>query len=766
MNVKDLIAQMTLEEKAGMCSGADFWHLKGVERLGIPGVMVSDGPHGLRKQVEGGDHLGINDSIEAVCFPAGCATTSSFDRDLIRKMGEVIGNECQAEKVSVVLGPAANMKRSPLCGRNFEYMSEDPYLAGEMAASYINGVQSKHIGVSMKHFALNNQEHERMSISSEVDERTMREIYLTAFEKAVKQAQPKTIMNSYNRINGVFASENHWLLTEVLRDEWGFQGYVMTDWGAENERVPGLKAGQDLEMPGGNPDNDRLIVEAVRNGELDEAVLDQAVERILNVVFDYAEHIDEKAVFDREADHEKAVAIAQECMVLLKNEEAVLPLKKGEEGILFVGGFAKAPRFQGGGSSHINCHKIDSAFEESRSFADIAYAEGFDTKGDNYDEALQTEAVEKAKKASKIVIFAGLPDVFESEGYDRSHMRMPDCQNQLISKIAEVNPNVIVVLHNGSPVEMPWVSEVKGILEAYIAGEGCGKAVTRILFGEVNPSGHLAETFPVKLEDNPSYLDFPGRDGAVRYGEGIFIGYRYYDQKKMDVLFPFGHGLSYTEFGLSNLKLSSGSIKDTDGLSVTVDVTNTGDVKGKAVVQLYVSDLTGEAIRPQAELKGFSKVELEAGETKVVTMKLDRRSFAYYKTKIHDWYVPSGEYEIRVGFSSRDIALTEKVQVTSTTEIPFRAHPNTMLGELMQYPELMPKLQETMGALMGMLTGESAEEKADGDTAGEEKDRAVSDDMGDAMMRYMPLRALRSFGPVTNENIRQMVDMINESVKS
>ena len=473
--IKDLIAKMTLEEKAAMCSGADFWHTESCERLGIPASMVSDGPHGLRKQDDKADHLGVNESIKAVCFPAGCGTAASFNRDLLYHMGETLGNECQAEGVSVILGPAVNIKRSPLCGRNFEYYSEDPLVASEIAGSLIRGVQSKHVGTSLKHFLANNQETRRMSVNEIIDERTLNEIYLAAFEGAVKKAKPWTVMCSYNRINGTYTAAHHKYLTETLRDKWGFDGYVMSDWGAVNDRVEDLKAGLDLEMPSSMGVNDQLIVEAVQNGTLEEQVLDTAVERILNIVYRYNENRDTEAVFDLDHDHEVAKKVAEETIVLLKNEN-VLPLTEGEE-IAFIGKYAKKPRYQGGGSSHINSHKITGALDaaEAAGNTHIVYAQGFDDKEDKTDEVLLAEAVETAKKAKAAVIFAGLPDAFESEGFDRKHMRMPDCQNELIERVAAVQPNTIVVLHNGAPVEMPWADRVKGILEAYLGGQAGGR---------------------------------------------------------------------------------------------------------------------------------------------------------------------------------------------------------------------------------------------------------------------------------------------------
>ena len=748
-DVKEIVRQMTLEEKAGMCSGKDFWHLKSVERLGIPEVMVSDGPHGLRKQAENGDHLGINESIKAVCFPAACATACSFDRDLLEEMGAALGTECQAENVSVLLGPAVNIKRSPLCGRNFEYFSEDPYLAGQMAKAHITGVQKEGVGTSIKHFAANNQEYHRMSASSEVDERTLREIYLAAFETPVKEAKPKTVMCSYNRINGVFASENPWLLDEVLRKEWGYEGYVMSDWGAVNDRVPGLKAGLELEMPASGGETDRQIVEAVKNGTLKEEVLDQAVERILNVIFDYVDHRKD-AVFDMEKDHALAEKVETESMVLLKND-GILPLKKGVRAA-FIGVFAKTPRYQGGGSSHINSFRVTGALEAAEKMADLTYAEGYRLKEDVIDEVLVAEAVEAAKSAEVAVIFAGLPDAFESEGYDRTHMRMPDSQNYLIHEVCKVQPNVVVVLHNGSPVEMPWAEEVSGILEAYLGGQGVGTAEVRILFGEANPCGKLAETIPYKLSDNPSYLNFPGDGETVAYREGIFVGYRYYDRKEMPVRYPFGYGLSYTEFSYSNLQLDKSSMKDTDTLTVSVDITNTGKRAGKEIVQLYVADRTGSADRPVRELKNFAKVSLEPGETETVRMELNKRSFAWYNVKLHDWYAASGTYEIQIGKSSREIVLCDTVELTTDVKVPMEIHKNTTVGQLLRKPDMAQVLQEALSEMMSTM----------GAGGGEASTEAISPEMIRGMMESMPLRGLRSFAGMSEEALNRLVEKLRE----
>lgn len=750
--IKELVSKMTLEEKAAMCSGADFWHTEAVERLGIPASMVSDGPHGLRKQDDKADHLGVNESIKAVCFPAGCGTAASFNRELLKEMGEALGNECQAEGVSVILGPAVNIKRSPLCGRNFEYYSEDPCLATEIAGALIHGVQSKNVGTSIKHFLANNQETRRLSSDSRVDERTLHEIYLAAFEGAVTKEKPWTVMCSYNRINGTYAAENHKYLTEVLRDQWKFDGYVMSDWGAVNNRVADLKAGLDLEMPASGGTNDQLIVRAVQSGALEESVVDKAVERILNIVFRYEEHRDKTAVFDRDKDHELARKVAQETIVLLKNE-GVLPLEEKKQ-IAFIGKYVKKPRYQGGGSSHINSHKVTAAWDVIKDMPNVSYAQGFVDDKDQTDEAMLEEAVQTAAKADVAVIFAGLPDSFESEGYDRTHMRMPDCQNELIAKVAAVQPNTIVVLHNGSPVEMPWADQVKGIVEAYLGGQAVGGAVCDILFGKVNPSGRLPETFPKKLEDNPSYLSYIGEGDMVEYREGIFVGYRYYDKKKMDVLFPFGYGLSYTAFDYSNLRVDKKKFKDTDTVTVTVDVTNTGKMAGKEVVQLYVADKESTVIRPEKELRDFAKVELMPGETKTVSFTLGKRAFAYYNTTIHDWHVETGEFVIQIGRSSRDIVLQETVTVESTVKIPFVYTTDTTLGDVMKNP----KAYEIVKSLFekSMFDTDSAEER------GEASSEAISDDMNEAMLIYTPLRGPVSFGgEVSMEDIQKLVDQMN-----
>lgn len=745
-DLKKIISQMTLEEKVGLCSGFDFWRLKSIERLGIPTVMLSDGPHGLRKQSDDAEYTDINNSIEAICFPSGVTTACSFNRDLLYQLGDILGEECQAENIAVLLGPAINIKRSPLGGRNFEYFSEDPYLTGELASMYIKGVQSHQVGTSLKHFACNNQETRRMTASSEVDERTLREIYLAGFEKAVKEAKPWTVMAAYNRINGVFASESPYLLTDILRKEWGFTGYVVSDWGAVNDRVAGLKAGLDLEMPGSRGTNDKKIKRAIENHTLDEEILDQSVERILTKIFEYVDNKKE-VVFNKESHHQVARQLANESAVLLKNDGA-LPLSSTDCKIAFIGDFAKHPRIQGGGSSHIKAFKVSSALDAVSVVCPVQFAQGFLTHIDETEPDLLNEAIELAKSSDVAVIFAGLPDAFESEGYDRQHMKLPNCQNELIEKVCAVQPNTVVVLHNGSPVEMPWVNKVNAILEMYLGGEAVGEAAIDLLFGRVNPSGKLAETFPIRLEDNPSYLSYQVVDDKIYYDEKLFVGYRYYDTKEIPVLFPFGHGCSYTTFEYSHLVVNETSIRDDESLTLSFEVTNTGDVFGKEVVQLYVQDLTHSVIRPIKELKNFEKISLEPNETKIVTFTLSKRDFAYYETRISDWYVSTGNYRLLVGASSRDIRLQKTIFIESTKNLPFEITANTTFGDLMKHPELNTVISGLLEAM-----GEESEEGA------------ISKDMKLAMIYDMPIRALRSFQGVDNYIIESLITTLNQLIK-
>ncbi|MEK4517717.1 glycoside hydrolase family 3 C-terminal domain-containing protein [Paenibacillus sp. FSL H8-0122] len=729
--LQKLISQMTLEEKAGLCSGLDFWNTKGIERLGIPSVMVTDGPHGLRKQQGDADHLGLNNSVPATCFPSAAGLASSWDRDLIFRVGEALGTECQVENVAVLLGPGNNIKRSPLNGRNFEYFSEDPFLASEMAANHVKGVQSQGVGTSLKHFAANNQEHRRMSVDAVIDERTLREIYLASFEGTVKQSQPWSVMCSYNQVNGEYASESYELLTKVLREEWGFEGFVVSDWGAVNERVKALAAGLELEMPSSAGIGDAKIVAAVKSGELAMETLDLAVERILAFIFKSVENRNPHAVFDPEKHHQLAREVARESMVLLKNEGGILPLVKSGR-IAVIGEFAKQPRYQGGGSSHVNPSRMDDAFVELQAVAGDAasflYAQGYELESDDINADLLREACDTAAKADAAVLFLGLPDRYESEGYDRSHLLLPASHKALIEAVAEVQSEIIVVLSNGAPVEMPWLHRAKAVLEGYLGGQAFGGAVADLLFGDVSPSGKLAETFPMKLSDNPSFLNFPGEGDTVEYKEGLFVGYRYYDKKEIEPLFPFGFGLSYTEFEYSNLVLDQTRIQDTDTVQVSVTVKNTGSRTGKEVVQLYVSDMESSVIRPLQELKGFAKIELQPGEERIVTFTLDKRSFAYYNVKLADWHVESGMFTISVGSSSRDIRLSTQLELESTVKLSGRFHRNTTVGDLLANP-LTEEKAKSFSSVFGLE-----------DVLGDNPEMLL------AMMKYMPLRAMIGFG--------------------
>lgn len=754
-NIDEIVKQMTLEEKAGMCTGLNFWNLKGVERLGVPSIMVTDGPHGLRKQRQGADHLGVFDSVPATCFPSAAGLASSWDRELVRQVGVALGEECQAEDVAVLLGPGANIKRSPVCGRNFEYFSEDPYLSSELAVSHIQGVQSQGVGTSLKHFAANNQEHRRMTTDAIIDERTLREIYLASFEGAVKKGQPWTVMCSYNQVNGVYASENSRLLTDILKDEWGHEGFVVSDWGAVNQRDDALAAGMELEMPSSNGLGERKVVEAVQSGKLAEEALDRAVARILRMIFMAVDHKKENAVYDVKEHHALAREVAGESMVLLKNEDRLLPLGQDSK-IAVIGAFAKTPRFQGGGSSHINPTRLDTPYEEiaalSAHESNVTYAQGYSLESDAMDEALIQEALQAARQGQAAVVIAGLPDRYESEGYDRTHLSLPENQLRLINAIAEVQDNIVVVLLNGSPVEMPWLHQVKAVIEGYLGGQAVGGAIADVLFGKKNPSGKLAETFPVKLSDNPSYLNFPGEGDRVEYKEGIFVGYRYYDKKEMKTLFPFGHGLSYTTFEYSDLQLSRTELKDNETVEVSVTVTNTGTLAGKEIVQLYVRDVESKVIRPEKELKGFAKVNLQPGEHKTITFTLNKRSFAYYNVDLQDWHVESGSFEILVGKSSQEIVLRDTLQVESTVRLKKTYSLNSTVGDLLSDPVT----SETIGQLLRKF-------QEDSPMSGMADDDSFSDLLA-AMMKDMPLRNLLAFGggAVKEETLLQLLDELNQ----
>lgn len=751
MDVERILSQMTLEEKAGLCSGQDFWRTKPVERLGVPSVMMCDGPHGLRKQVGEGDHLGINESIETNCYPSASALAASFDREVLRSLGTALGQECQAEDVAMLLGPGLNMKRSPLCGRNFEYFSEDPYLAGELGAAYVQALQAQGVSACVKHFAANNQETRRMSGSSQVDQRTLHEIYLPAFEAAVKKGGARGVMCAYNAINDTFCAENKELLTDILRKKWGYRGFVVTDWGAVKDRVKGLLAGLDLEMPGGPGVQDQKIVDAVKSGALDEAVLDEAAGNVLRFVLESRERRMPETQIDRTAHAALSGALAEKCAVLLKNEDAVLPIGSGAKAA-FIGEFAAKPRYQGAGSSHINVPHALSALEAAEG-RNVVYAQGYDLHTEEHASELLAQAVETARGADVAVVFAGLPDSFETEGCDRESLAMPANQNALIEAVAAANPNTVVVLHGGSAMELPWLDRVKAVLYVALGGESVGAAAVRLLYGEANPSGKLAETWPKKLADNPSYLNFPGEDGAVTYAEGIFIGYRYYDKKEMDVLFPFGYGLSYTRFQYSDLRLDRAEMADTDTLTVTCRVKNVGGVPGAEAVQLYVRDEESSVRRPIRELKGFDKVFLAPGEEKELRFALDKRAFAYYEPKLHDWFVESGRFFVEIGASSRDIRLSGEVNVTGTAELPIRYTRQSTVGDLMKSSRGRDFFTRMMAARRGHA------EAAMEDNArhmGEGSERMVQ-----SMMQEMPLGALVTYGAMTFEQLDGLIAMLN-----
>lgn len=711
-DIQAILKQMTLEEKAALCTGASAWTTPPIERLGVPAITMTDGPHGVRR-VADVNSLSAQ-TLPATCFPTASCQASTWNVDLIYQMAQAIAEECIALKVDIVLGPGNNMKRTPLCGRNFEYYSEDPYLAGEMASSHIRGVQSKGVGTSLKHFAVNNQEFKRFSINAEVDERTLREIYLSAFETAVKKAKPWTVMCAYNKLNGPYCSEHHQLLVEILKQEWEFDGLVVSDWGAVHDRVAALQGGCDLEMPGPQPRRVQAVVEAVRSGALDEAVLDEAVRRILNIIFKAAE-TPKGGTFDIDAHHELARKIAAEGMVLLKNN-GILPLKQVRR-MAVIGRSAMHPHFQGGGSSHINPTRVSIPFQELQKAApeaELTYAEGYPAD-DSYQPAWIDQAVEHARSADVALLFIALPGYKESEGYDRPDLDLTTQQIALIKAVSHAQPNTVVILNNGSAVTMSeWIHGPAAILEGWMMGQAGGAAIADLLFGKVNPSGKLAETFPLKLSDTPAYLNYPGENGVVRYGEGLYIGYRYYDAREMPVLFPFGYGLSYTTFTYSNPRVSATTFKDVEGVVVSVDVTNTGSLPGKEVVQVYVHDRKSTLARPPKELKGFAKVELQPGETKTVSIPLDFRAFAFYHPGHQRWVTEDGEFDILIGASSADIRCTQTVTLQSTLRLPSLLNRESTAREWMEDPLGRPvfepvfrQISDEMRRLMGASGPES-----------------------------------------------------------
>ena len=671
----DVLGQLTLEEKASLTLGSDFWHTASVARLSVPALMVADGPHGLRKQPEDVDLAGIGGSVPATCFPPAVTLGSSWDEELVRQVGVALGTEAAAEQVSVLLGPGLNIKRSPLCGRNFEYLSEDPHLSGVLGGALVAGIQSTGTGACVKHFAANNQETDRLRVSADVDERTLREIYLAGFEHIIRTARPWTVMCSYNKINDVYASQHHWLLTEVLRDEWGFDGLVMSDWGAVVDRVAALAAGLDLEMPPSLGVGDVQIVEAVRAGRLDEAILDTAVTRLLQLVSRAAAQ-DRPESLDFAAHHALARRAAAESAVLLEND-GILPLSPDLATIAVIGEFARTPRFQGAGSSQVNPTQIEAALPaliEALPATSITFAAGFRLDGkDDPDGTLVTEAVSAARQADAVICFLGLPAGAESEGFDRTHLDLPADQLALLEQLAAVNPRIVVVLSNGSAViTSTWRSHAAAILECWLTGQAGGGAVADLLTGKVNPAGHLAETIPLALGDNPASLNFPGELGHVRYGEGVFVGYRGFDATARAVSYPFGYGLSYTSFALANLSTSvTGSVAADDlRIELSFVLSNTGNVAGHAVAQVYLGDPAASVARPPRELRGFRKLFLQPGQSRPVRLELTARDLAYWSTALHRWVVEAGTFTIDVGFSVREIALTASIEVDAPSVAP------------------------------------------------------------------------------------------------
>lgn len=669
MENESILRRLTLHEKAELCTGKDVWHLNGAERLGIPSITLTDGPHGLSLKKSDSD---VTKDVTATCFPSAVTTAASWDRDLLYRMGEAMGRECLSKKVSIILGPGVNIKRSPLCGRSFEYFSEDPLVAGELAASLINGIQSKGVGTSLKHFAVNSQERRRLVIDSVVDERALREIYLTAFEIAVKKAQPWTVMSAYNRTNGEYCTENGYLQNKILREEWGFEGAVMSDWGAVNNRVKGIINGCDLEMPSSYGYATKKICEAVKSGTLDVKHLDTAADRILTLI-NKACKATEGCTFDKKEHHRLASEIYEGCVVLLKNDCNTLPLSR-DKTLAVIGEMAEKPRYQGEGSSLIVPTELTNALEALAAEGyKVSYAPAYSKKEDKLDKESLKDALNIAAKADSVLLFIGLTEEYEKEGFDRKNMSLPHSHNRLAEEILKVNQNVTVVLSGGSPVIMPWINKVKAVINGYLGGQASGRALARIISGKVNPSGKLAQTYPLYESDVPCSECYPSTGLTAEHRESVYVGYRYYDTAEKEVLFPFGYGLSYTQFEYSDIALSSRKIKDTDTLTVTCKIKNIGDRDGAEIVQLYVRDCESTLFRPEKELRDFCKVFLRKGEEKEVSFTLSKRAFAYYNTNIKDWHVESGVFEILIGASSRDIRLSAETEVESSlpeAEIP------------------------------------------------------------------------------------------------
>ncbi|MFD5764446.1 glycoside hydrolase family 3 C-terminal domain-containing protein [Streptomyces sp. NPDC127049] len=700
-------AHLTTEEKAALTTGSGWWRTAALPRAGVPGLRFSDGPHGLRVQSdEQADHLGIAVSAPATCFPPAVTLASTWDTELARRVGDALARECLAHGVHVLLGPGANIKRSPLCGRNFEYFSEDPLLSGALGAAWVEGLQARGVDASVKHFAANNQETNRMSVSADVDPRTLREVYLPAFRRVVTEARPWTVMCAYNGVNGVPASQNRWLLTDVLRDEWGFEGVVVSDWGAVLDRALALEAGLDLEMPSSSGAGPTRVVEAVSSGTLDEEALDRSVARVAELARKAAAHTRAGVGFDAAAHHELAREVAARGAVLLRNDGDLLPLDaSAPQRLAIVGEFARTPRYQGEGSSRVTPTRLDdalSAIAAAAPDAHVAYAPGFPVDDPSADaDALREEAALAAAAADVALVFLGLPPSFEAEGFDREHIELPVEQTRLLDAVVAVNPRTVVVLANGSVVRLSgWIDRVPAVLEGWLLGQAGGTATADLLFGRANPSGRLAETIPLRLADTPAYLTWPGENGHSVYGEGLFVGYRHYDAREPEVSFPFGHGLSYTTFSYARLRVHG----DAAGLRVTVSVRNTGSRAGHEVVQVYVAAPGSRVRRPVRELKGFASVRLAPGETRDVTVSIPRADLAYFDTATEAWLVEGLDHRIDVGASSRDIRLSATVSVEGDPHtVPLDA--GSTVAEWLAHPvggpavaALLGRARQAMGA--------------------------------------------------------------------
>ncbi|MFT5482526.1 MAG: beta-glucosidase [Halieaceae bacterium] len=748
--IDQLLAQMTLAEKAALTSGASMWWTKPIDRLGIPAIMMTDGPHGVRKSIDG--QFGA--PVPATCYPPAVTLASTWNSELAYEVGAALGKESQAMGVQILLGPGTNIKRSPLGGRNFEYFSEDPILSGKFSSAYIKGVQSQDVGVSLKHYAVNDQEHERMTISAEVSPRALHEIYLRPFEMAVRDAQPTTLMNAYNKINGTYAANNEYLLNEVLRKQWGFEGIVITDWGAVDDRVQGIRARLHLQMPADGGLNDQKVVAAVNNGELAESELDDVVRSILGITLRLDESKGRYDTYDQDQHHRLAHKVASEGIVLLKNENNILPLGKREK-IAVIGNFAKVPRYQGSGSSLVNPTRIDNLIDNLKA----TFAQGYNLMGKTSASQLE-EARQVARAADKVVLVVGLTFLEESEGFDRAGYDIAPGHRQLLDAVVAANPNVVVVLQNGSPVAMPWINQVDGVVEAYLGGQAGGSALADVLTGKVNPSGKLAETFPVKIEDNPTYITWAGEEGKTYYNEDVFVGYRYYDKKKIEPLFPFGYGLSYTSFEFSDIHVDRTDFSENDTVTVSLSVKNTGKIAGREVVQLYIKDGESSVRRPDKELKHFSKVFLKPGQMKKVSFQLSNRDFAFYSARHAQWIAETGDFSVMVGNSSRNLPLQREISLTVLNPPQQLFNKYSLIKELQGHPVGDRIIADVVMTLVGSRRPDKAPENLS-------EAAKVSAMKRDILMKHliadMPIKNVLQFsnGKVTEADLDNMLMELN-----